>query len=84
MLWRRQSTLGVDVGAFFMLAHRRRGAGLQAGRRTRGQEAHAPQEGGRRRQAEGRPEEVQNDEQVRAAYLGSDDNDELMNAALAA
>jgi len=37
-----------------------------------------------RKIAEGRPQEVQNDEQVRAAYLGSDDNDELMNAALAA
>ena len=37
-----------------------------------------------RKIAEGRPEEVQNDEQVRAAYLGADDNDELMNAALAA
>jgi ABC-type branched-subunit amino acid transport system ATPase component len=37
-----------------------------------------------RKIAEGAPQEVQNDEQVRAAYLGSDDNDELMSAALAA
>ncbi len=34
--------------------------------------------------AEGTPAQVQDDAQVRAAYLGADDGDELMNAALAA
>ena len=37
-----------------------------------------------RKIAEGTPAQVQDDAQVRAAYLGTDDNDELMNAALAA
>jgi ABC-type branched-subunit amino acid transport system ATPase component len=37
-----------------------------------------------RKIAEGIPEHVQNDEQVRSAYLGSDSDDELLNAALAA
>ena len=34
--------------------------------------------------AEGTPAQVQADAQVRAAYLGTDDQDELMSAALAA
>ena len=37
-----------------------------------------------RKIAEGAPETVQNDEHVRAAYLGSDGSDDLMHAALAA
>jgi branched-chain amino acid transport system ATP-binding protein len=37
-----------------------------------------------RKIAEGTPAQVQDDAQVRAAYLGADDSDELMNAALAA
>ena len=37
-----------------------------------------------RKIAEGSPAAVQNDAQVRSAYLGADDGDELMNAALAA
>ncbi|MEY2689001.1 MAG: hypothetical protein RL375_3199 [Pseudomonadota bacterium] len=37
-----------------------------------------------RKIAEGSPAAVQDDAQVRAAYLGADDGDELMNAALAA
>ncbi len=37
-----------------------------------------------RKIAEGTPAQVQEDAQVRAAYLGTDDTDELMSAALAA